>query len=193
MSTAQVPLVTPKDLQHFQAKHFSNTGNTQTLAPVHESYDDNDNGNGNGDDDDDGLGYYPDGVKRTLTDEQIRIFRHSEIHAILRERQIKQENEEYDKRVSTQAGNSGVSGQAGSTGEDTQAQSGDQNKLSSTAAGIKRPAAEAASKESAVKKQVTAAADVSLDYSEESPAQQQPIRKPAVSHFARRRIISYDD
>lgn len=40
---------------------------------------------------DDGLGYYPDGVKRTLTDEQIRIFRHSEIHAILRKRQLEEE------------------------------------------------------------------------------------------------------
>lgn len=35
---------------------------------------------------DDGLGYYPDGVKRTLTDEQIVIFRHSEIQTLLRER-----------------------------------------------------------------------------------------------------------
>ena len=35
---------------------------------------------------DDGLGYYPDGVKRTLTDEQIAIFRHSEIQALLRKR-----------------------------------------------------------------------------------------------------------
>lgn len=34
----------------------------------------------------DGLGYYPDGVKRTLTDEQIAMFRHSEIQAILRAR-----------------------------------------------------------------------------------------------------------
>lgn len=34
----------------------------------------------------DDLGYYPDGVKRTLTDEQIAIFRHSEIQALLRER-----------------------------------------------------------------------------------------------------------
>lgn len=31
---------------------------------------------------DDGLGYYPDGVKRTLTDEQIEIFRHSELEAL---------------------------------------------------------------------------------------------------------------
>jgi len=36
------------------------------------------------DDEDDGLGYYPDGVKRTLTDEQIAMFRHSELHALER-------------------------------------------------------------------------------------------------------------
>jgi hypothetical protein len=41
----------------------------------------------------DGLGYYEDGVKRTLTDEQIRIFRHSEIHALLRERQAEEASE----------------------------------------------------------------------------------------------------
>ncbi|KAL8774812.1 MAG: hypothetical protein Q9209_000751 [Squamulea sp. 1 TL-2023] len=40
----------------------------------------------------DDLGYYPDGVKRTLTDEQISMFRHSEIYAILRKRQLQQEN-----------------------------------------------------------------------------------------------------
>lgn len=39
------------------------------------------------------MGYYEDGVKRTLTDEQIRIFRHSEIHALLRERQRRREEE----------------------------------------------------------------------------------------------------
>ena len=32
---------------------------------------------------DNGLGYYPDGVKRTLTDAQIAIFRHSEIQGML--------------------------------------------------------------------------------------------------------------
>jgi hypothetical protein len=38
-------------------------------------------------DDDDNLGYYPDGVKRTLTDEQIVMFRHSEIQALIKERE----------------------------------------------------------------------------------------------------------
>ncbi|KAI9850250.1 MAG: hypothetical protein M1838_005976 [Thelocarpon superellum] len=44
--------------------------------------------------DDDGLGYYADGVKRTLTDEQVAMFRHSEIHALLRQRQLRREREE---------------------------------------------------------------------------------------------------
>ena len=40
------------------------------------------------------MGYYPDGVKRTLTDQQIAMFRHSEIYALLRERQVKKENKD---------------------------------------------------------------------------------------------------
>jgi hypothetical protein len=39
---------------------------------------------GSAEEDDDGLGYYPDGIKRNLTDEQISIFRHSEIQSLLR-------------------------------------------------------------------------------------------------------------
>lgn len=46
---------------------------------------------------DDGLGYYPDGVKRTLTDDQIAMFRHSEIYAIIRERQVRKENADADE------------------------------------------------------------------------------------------------
>lgn len=37
------------------------------------------------------MGYYDDGVKRTLTDAQIEIFRHSEIQALLRERRHAEE------------------------------------------------------------------------------------------------------
>lgn len=44
----------------------------------------------------DDFGYYPDGNKRTLTDDQIAMFRHSEIYAILRERQVRKENREAD-------------------------------------------------------------------------------------------------
>ncbi|KAG0651394.1 hypothetical protein D0Z07_1996 [Hyphodiscus hymeniophilus] len=42
---------------------------------------------------DDGLGYYEDGAKRTLTNEQIAIFRHSEIEALLRDRRHAKEAE----------------------------------------------------------------------------------------------------
>jgi hypothetical protein len=37
-------------------------------------------------DDDDNLGWYHDGVKRTLTDEQVAMFRHSEIQRLLQQR-----------------------------------------------------------------------------------------------------------
>lgn len=41
------------------------------------------------DPDDDGLGFYEDGVKRTLTDEQVAMFRHSEIQRLLMERKLR--------------------------------------------------------------------------------------------------------
>ena len=40
----------------------------------------------------DELGYYPDGIKRTLTDEQIAIFRHSEFESLRREQRYAQES-----------------------------------------------------------------------------------------------------
>ena len=46
--------------------------------------------------DDDGLGYYPDGVRRTLTDEQIAIFRHTEIQTLLRERRKSRAADTYE-------------------------------------------------------------------------------------------------
>ena len=54
--------------------------------------------------DHDSLGFYPDGVKRTLTKEQVNIFRHSEIHGLLRERRLREEEgpideEQIDVRV----------------------------------------------------------------------------------------------
>ncbi|PYH47657.1 uncharacterized protein BP01DRAFT_193683 [Aspergillus saccharolyticus JOP 1030-1] len=119
MPNIQPPPITLQDLQAFQAKHFPAhaliaptpahylsrfqaqqepltkqghapqegdlTANTHEHESEYDGYD--------YDDDDDGLGYYPDGVKRTLTDEQIRIFRHSEIHALLRQKELREEAE----------------------------------------------------------------------------------------------------
>jgi len=44
------------------------------------------------------LGYYSDGTRRTLTDEQIKMFRHSEIQRLLSERRTIKEKEERLKR-----------------------------------------------------------------------------------------------
>ncbi|MCJ1468951.1 hypothetical protein MMC07_007581 [Pseudocyphellaria aurata] len=82
-SKLRVPTVTQDDLKGFQARSF----------PSHASqHEDHNRGGEDFDEDDDNLGYYPDGVKRTLTDEQVAMFRHSEIYALYRERQIRQES-----------------------------------------------------------------------------------------------------
>ena len=75
------------DLRQFHAKHFP-------AAPLPEHYLHGVNEEVQEeyyDEDDDGLGYYDDGAKRTLTDEQIALFRHSEIQRILLERRRRQE------------------------------------------------------------------------------------------------------
>ncbi len=56
---------------------------------------------------DDGLGYYPDGVKRTLTDEQVAMFRHSEIYSLIRKRQIQKENHDADNIMNPRPPNPG--------------------------------------------------------------------------------------
>ncbi|EFR02123.1 hypothetical protein MGYG_05125 [Nannizzia gypsea CBS 118893] len=92
--TVNIPTVTCDDLSAFHTKHFitqnfsptaasdffaNSFNNTETHSTVYDdSYTDD-------------LGYYPDGVKRTLTDEQIQIFRHSEIQALLRQKQLETE------------------------------------------------------------------------------------------------------
>lgn len=47
---------------------------------------------------DDGLGYYPDGGKRTLTDEQIAMFRHSELQALQRAKDKAPKKEDQARR-----------------------------------------------------------------------------------------------
>ncbi|KAL2870038.1 DUF3807 domain-containing protein [Aspergillus lucknowensis] len=173
-----------EDLQSFQAKHFPDSA--RPPQPVNDP--------GHPIEDDDGLGYYPDGVKRTLTDEQIRIFRHSEIHALLRERQIRAENEEYDRRFSDNS-EASVSeervGLKGTESDPPQCQISGHLKHETNAAGIKRPD-EAGPEESVAKRQVSASLNEFLDYNEGSAAQQPP-RKQAASQLAGRRIISYED
>lgn len=55
---------------HQQTRHEEPSHVTDNFAAVAEDYED------------DGLGYYEDGVKRTLTDDEISIFRHSEVQRL---------------------------------------------------------------------------------------------------------------
>lgn len=88
------------DLEAFHKAHFFAPSvdhfSTHFLGPVPEY--ENQEG-----DEDDGLGYYFDGVKRTLTDEQVAMFRHSEIQALLRERRHAEENKPSPTREDEQA------------------------------------------------------------------------------------------
>ncbi|KAE8346898.1 hypothetical protein BDV24DRAFT_51980 [Aspergillus arachidicola] len=187
MSTPHIPPVTIEDLQAFQARHFP--GSAQSLVS---EYTYNENVTDELADDDDGLGYYPDGVKRTLTDEQIEIFRHSEIHSLIRERQLREEEEEYQKAAEineikdnqaddkdTSAKRSGVVGETDqSTGEDQQARTLQSDTRQSVARN----------------RTVGNSSDPTLDYDEDAS---EDTRKPAPSgynsHMAGRRIISYED
>ncbi|EFE34804.1 uncharacterized protein ARB_06570 [Trichophyton benhamiae CBS 112371] len=92
--TMNIPIVTCDDLSAFHAKHFSTQDFNPTVASdfFASSFDTTEAQSTDYDDlYDDRLGYYPDGVKRTLTEEQIQIFRHSEIQALLRQRQLEKE------------------------------------------------------------------------------------------------------
>lgn len=48
--------------------------------------------------DDDDLGYYNDGVQRTLTDDQVAMFRNSEVQRLLADRRRAKEQEEEQKQ-----------------------------------------------------------------------------------------------
>ncbi|KAH0539092.1 hypothetical protein FGG08_004330 [Glutinoglossum americanum] len=87
----KIPQVTEDDLFEFHAHHFNGRrqgfpgtllSDTTLLSLTEECCEDGDLEYDY--DDDDGLGYYPDGVKRTLTDAQIAMFRWSEVQSLLR-------------------------------------------------------------------------------------------------------------
>ncbi|KAI1081964.1 hypothetical protein F5B20DRAFT_578738 [Whalleya microplaca] len=88
----RVPEVSQAEIDWFREAHFSNAATElfgfQFLQPENaqdtNQYDEEYDEYYEEEEEDDGLGYYPDGVKRTLTDEQIAIFRHSELEALRR-------------------------------------------------------------------------------------------------------------
>ncbi|MCJ1310896.1 hypothetical protein MMC25_004564 [Agyrium rufum] len=108
MSTESIPQVTQEDLLTFHLKVYGTpfpgkplNGWTENGAHNPASGENlNEDEVGGKEEEDNDLGYYDDGVKRTLTDEQISIFRHSEVQALLRERRLeeaqKAAQDEYD-------------------------------------------------------------------------------------------------
>lgn len=67
----------------------------------------------------DDLGYYSDGVKRTLTDEQLAMFRHSEIEQLVREgRMQREEAEEQQPQIEATVLEAEHERRAGSPGSD---------------------------------------------------------------------------
>lgn len=80
---------TQDDLRDFYLRHFATHPDSSDTTDVHsDSLKATDDADAAEEDD---LGYYPDGVKRTLTDDQIAMFRHSEIQALVRARRHRQE------------------------------------------------------------------------------------------------------
>ncbi|KIW83578.1 hypothetical protein Z517_02823 [Fonsecaea pedrosoi CBS 271.37] len=100
-------------LRAFHATHFATQPVPDLMTyplnapgqtePSHDAAIDDDNH------DEGSLGYYDDGVKRTLTDSQIKMFRHSEIQRLLSERRVARAKEEA-KAKSKECNNSSSNG-----------------------------------------------------------------------------------
>lgn len=95
MPELQVPTVTEADLRKFHVLRFGASFPHTRIMSQPDIYGQQ---HEEGYDDEDGLGYYPDGEKRTLTDEQINMFRHSEIQTLLREKRQREEKEQEHAR-----------------------------------------------------------------------------------------------
>ncbi|KAJ9309570.1 hypothetical protein DTO217A2_860 [Paecilomyces variotii] len=188
----QAPSISLDELQAFHTQHFPGQGQPPMPNFAHENaqlgeseyYEE----------DDDGLGYYPDGVKRTLTDEQIRIFRHSEIHAILRKRQLEEERrlQEVEDAAADQALEESDKDAAGrSTAK------GPVHSINPDQTSMDRKTDASVPKSSGGSDHRKGDQGVSgLDYDDDSSYRvntRDDAAAAAASRFAGRRIISYDD
>ncbi|KAF5002174.1 hypothetical protein FGRMN_550 [Fusarium graminum] len=88
---SHIPNVSSDDLIAFHEAHFSTAALASFVSDFTDSPSEDRTQHGVANDtweeEDDGLGYYSDGVKRTLTDEQIEIFRHSELEALRKQQE----------------------------------------------------------------------------------------------------------
>ena len=92
----ELPTITEQDLKTFHLKHFPAASLPQSFASA--QYRDQEL--------EDELGYYPDGTKRTLTDDQIAMFRHSEIQQLLKTLRSQQTTSSQESRSVDDVGTS---------------------------------------------------------------------------------------
>ncbi|KAB5578520.1 hypothetical protein GE09DRAFT_1214685 [Coniochaeta sp. 2T2.1] len=144
---------------------------------------------------DDGLGYYEDGVKRTLTDEQIAMFRHSELEARRRAQEAEDSKPAMSSATSatTKTPNSD---QAAESAEPGELLSDDAIPSETTKVAVtkkkkrRRPKHRIVEEKPDLRKRTWDVVDTglgSLDYDE------QPQESSSFTRPAQRRHISYDD
>ncbi|KAJ5626131.1 hypothetical protein N7510_002440 [Penicillium lagena] len=189
------PNAGPNDHQHLQTFHSKHFPHQPPATLPEYTYDQSA-------DADPDLGFYPDGVRRTLTDEQIQIFRHSEIHAVLRARQLKEDDEEYEVRRGKSLTDDEEDEHQDEDGEDEEpTQSSRQEAIggdtqTKSVDEKKRKKKKKKKKNSTAKNSAEAApVSASLDYSEDTLGRDTPQTEKPVSNapYSGRRIVSYDD
>jgi hypothetical protein len=129
-------------------------------------------------------------VKRTLTDEQIRIFRHSEIHSLLRAKQLREEELADEARELTpvrQAAGDVIEGQEHAP---SGVPDGQQEKILETKEDTRYEPNDAQDS-SIIKRSNETGSLGRLDYDDNATVQREAHARG--SNFAGRRIISYDD
>ncbi|KAK4141873.1 uncharacterized protein C8A04DRAFT_13735 [Dichotomopilus funicola] len=201
-----VPQISQADMTTFHDTHFSQlaTNNFQAhfLRPDHPSHDTtyhvtetNTHITDDGEyyeEEDDGLGYYPDGVKRTLTDEQIAIFRHSELEALRRTRESSETKKNTTKNTAQEdAAHEHESEEEGEVSSPTpSAATATTKKNKKRKRGkVKKNKANAGEEPIDLRKRTWDVVDTglsSLDYGEEE-------QEPVAASTIQRRRISYDD
>lgn len=129
-------------------------------------------------------------MKRTLTDDQVKIFRHSEVHALLRARQLERDDAEYEARRRDSENEAGPE-LASEAGEPARIDEG-KTRIGS------QPGLEAqssASRESKrIDRQPKDSTSESLDYGDhEGSSAEHSHAKTRMQRYSDRKIVSYAD
>ena len=168
-----------EDLQAFHAAHFPGHPPTQ-IQPSTEA-----------DAEEDDLGYYPDGVKRTLTDEQIQIFRHTEIHELIRARQLEQDAAEYEDR--RQGSEDGEPAMGVDTNDEDETACHAVKKENSHTKREAQHSHGARKTNRPIERETNEAALQSLDYGEGDPPTARKSKHPESHALYQRRQITYEE